>query len=161
MARMKQLAIATAVLLTGVPLSAALAQTDLPSITQNRSTLDSKLDQQFKAMDRNHDGRVSKAEFDAYWKRQIRLSDTNHDGKISQDEARAAAKRLNGGKLPRKNRFDLRWDSISHHGMLSEQQALAWHDQLFRQADSNGDGQLSEQEMRRSLSANNLNIGSL
>lgn len=161
MTRMKPIVFAIAALLAGAAFQGAIAQTDLPSITQNRSTIDSKLDQQFKAMDRNHDGRVSKAEFDAYWKRQIRLSDTNHDGKISQDEARAAAKRLNGGKLPRKNRFDLRWDSTSHHGTLTEQQALAWHDQLFRQADTNGDGQLSEEEMRQSLSANNLNVGSL
>lgn len=161
MARMKQLAIATAVLLTGVPLSAALAQTDLPSITQNRSTLDSKLDQQFKAMDSNQDGRVSKAEFDAYWKHQVELSDTNHDGKISQAEARAAAKRMNGGKLPRKNRFDLRWNSVSHHGMLDEQQAIAVHERLFQKADADGDGKLSEAEMRHALSAQNLNVGLL
>lgn len=161
MTRMKSLVLATVALLAGVAMDAALAQTDLPSITQNRSTLDAKLDQQFKAMDSNHDGRVSKSEFDAYWNHQLQLSDTNHDGSISQNEARAAAKRLNGGKLPKKNRFDLRWNSISHHGMLSGQQALAWHDELFRQADTDGDGQLSENEMRRALGADNLNVGSL
>jgi Ca2+-binding EF-hand superfamily protein len=139
----------------------AFAQTDLPSISQNRSTLDAKLDQQFKTMDRSQDGRVSRAEFDAYWKHQLHLSDSNHDGRISQAEARAAAKRLNGGKLPRENRFDLRWNSISHDGMLDEQQALAWHDRLFRQADTNGNDELSEEEMRRALNANNLNVGSL
>ncbi|MGH8215194.1 MAG: EF-hand domain-containing protein [Rhodanobacteraceae bacterium] len=161
MARMKQLAIATAVLLTGAAPSAAFAQTDLPSITQNRSTLDAKLDQQFKSMDAGHDGRVSKSEFDTYWQHQLRLSDTNHDGRISQAEARAAAKRLNGGKLPRKNRFDLQWNSISHHGVLDEQQALAWHERLFRQADADGNGELSKGEMRQALSANNWNVGSL
>lgn len=161
MTRMQPIALAAAALLAGTACHAGLAQTDLPSITQNRSTLDAKLDQQFKAMDRNGDGRVSRAEFDAYWRHQLQVSDTNHDGKISQAEARANAKRLNGGKLPRRNRFDLRWNSISRHGVLDERQALAWHERLFRRADTNGDGQLSEEEMRRSLGANNLNVGAL
>ena len=161
MTRMKSLAFATAALLAGTAFHGAIAQTDLPSITQNRSTLDSKLDQQFKSMDSNHDGRVTRAEFDAYWKRQVELSDTNHDGKISQAEARAAAKRLNGGKLPRKNRFDLRWNSVSHHGMLDVQQAIAMHEQLFQKADADGDGKLSEAEIRHARSAQNLNVGLL
>ena len=161
MTRMKSLALATAALLAGTAFHGAIAQTDLPSITQNRSTLDSKLDQQFKRMDSNHDGRVTKVEFDAYWKHQVELSDTNHDGKISQAEARAAAKRLNGGKLPRKNRFDLRWNSVSHHGMLDEQQAVALHERLFRKADADGDGKLSKAEIRHALSAQDLNVGLL
>ena len=161
MTRMKSIALATAALIAGAAFQGAIAQTDLPSITQNRSTFDSKLDQQFKTMDSNRDGRVSKAEFDAYWQHQVELSDTNHDGKISQAEARAAAKRLNGGKLPRKNRFDLRWNSVSHHGMLDEQQAIAAHERLFQDADANGDGKLSEAELRHALSAQNLNVGLL
>lgn len=161
MTRMKSFTLATAALFAGAAFQGAIAQTDLPSITQNRSTLDSKLDQQFKAMDSNHDGRVTRAEFDAYWKRQVELSDTDHDGKISQAEARAAAKRLNGGKLPRKNRFDLRWNSVSHHGVLDVQQAIAVHERLFRAADADGDGKLSKAEMRHALSAQNLNVGLL
>lgn len=158
MTRMKSIALAAAALLAGAAFHSAFAQTDLPSITQNRSTLDAKLDQQVKTMDRNQDGRVSRTEYDAYWKHQLRLSDTNHDGRISQAEARATAKRLNGGKLPRKNRFNLRWNSISHHGMMDEQQALAWHERLFRQADTDGDGELSKNEMRKALNANNWNV---
>jgi Ca2+-binding EF-hand superfamily protein len=161
MTRIKAFALVATGLLAGAASHGALAQTDLPSITQNRSTLDAKLDQQFKSMDADHDGRVSKPEFDAYWQHQLELSDTNHDGKISQAEARAAAKRLNGGKLPRKNRFDLRWNSISHHGTLDERQALAWHERLFRQADTNGNGALTEREMRQALNANNGNVGAL
>jgi len=68
---------------------------------------------------------------------------------------------LNGGKLPRKNRFDLRWNSVSHHGMLDVQQAIAMHEQLFQKADADGDGKLSEAEIRHALSAQNLNVGLL
>lgn len=161
MTRMKSLALATAALLACAAFHGALAQTDLPSITQNRNTLGSKLDRQFKTMDSNRDGRVSKAEFDAYWKHQVELSDSNRDGRISQAEARADARRLNGGNLPSKNRFDLRWNSVSHHGTLDEQQAIAMHERLFQEADVDGNGKLSETEIRHALGAHNLSVGLL
>lgn len=42
--------------------------------------------QTMRAMDTNHDGSVSKGEYDAYAGRQFEKMDTNHDGKLSPAE---------------------------------------------------------------------------
>lgn len=161
MTRIKQLAVTTGVLLASLSMGAAFAQTDMPSWTQNRSTTNSKLDAQFRAMDSNHDGRVSKAEYDAYWKQQFAQADTNHDGTLDQSEARSAARRINGGTVATANGFDRMWKQISDNGIAPQQQDMAYHDRLFRQADTCGNGALSETEMRRALSAHDESVASL
>jgi Ca2+-binding EF-hand superfamily protein len=42
------------------------------------------------AADTNHDGQITRAEFDAAVKARFDKADTNHDGKLSPDERRAA-----------------------------------------------------------------------
>lgn len=161
MTRMKPIFATTGALLASLTMASAFAQTDMPSWTQNRSTTNSKLDAQFKAMDSNHDGRISRTEYDAYWKRQFARADANHDGKLEKSEARIAAKRINGGTVATANGFDRMWQQVSDHGVAMPRQDMAYHDRLFKQADTDNDGTLSKTEMRRALSARDLSMASL
>lgn len=161
MTRMKPTFAIAGALLASMVMGTAFAQTDMPSWTQNRTTTNSKLDAQFHAMDSNHDGRVSRAEYDAYWKRQFAQADANHDGKLEESEARAAAKRLNGGTVATADGFKRMWKQVSANGVATQQRDMAYHDRLFKQADTDSNGALSKTEIRRALSAHNLSVASL
>jgi Ca2+-binding EF-hand superfamily protein len=90
--------------------SLALAQgrDELPDRPITRTEVRAALDQQFKAIDSNHDGRITREEFDAYRAQQgsgdasaalpafahvgsrwFEKSDTNGDGVVTQAEAAA------------------------------------------------------------------------
>lgn len=161
MTRMQQIAIAAAALAAAVTTLPAAAQTDMPSWTENRTTIASKLDRQFQAMDRNHDGRVSRTEYDAYWERQFARADTRHDGRLDEAEAHAAAGRLNGGHVATEGGFARMWKQASRHGSMTERQYLAYHDRLFHDADIRNRGWLTETEMRRALRARQVGVAAL
>jgi Ca2+-binding EF-hand superfamily protein len=158
---MKQIAAASAALLASMTMGAAFAQTDMPSWTQNRSTMDSRLDAQFNAMDNSQDGQVSKSEYDTYWKRQFANADANDNGKLDKSEARDAAKQINGGTVATANGFDQMWKQVSDNGVATRQSDMAYHDRLFKQADIDNSGSLSKNEMQRALSAHDLSVASL
>lgn len=161
MTRMKQIAAAGAALLASMTMGAAFAQTDMPSWTQNRSTMHSKLASQFNAMDSNQDGNVSKSEYDTYWKQQFTKADTNDNGKLNQSEARTAAKRINGGTVASADSFDQMWKHVSDNGVATRQSDMAYHERLFKQADTDNSGSLNKSEMQRALSAHDLSVASL
>ncbi len=47
------------------------------------------IDMMFQDMDTNHDGRISKAEWMAFQEKQFKMLDRNGDGFITRDEVRA------------------------------------------------------------------------
>jgi hypothetical protein len=47
------------------------------------------IDMMFRDMDTNHDGRISKSEWMAFYERQFKRLDRNGDGFITRDEVRA------------------------------------------------------------------------
>ncbi len=50
------------------------------------------IDMMFRDMDTNHDGRISKSEWMAFYEKQFGLLDKNGDGFITRDEVRADMK---------------------------------------------------------------------
>lgn len=55
--------------------------------------MEEKIDEMFKKMDTNGDGKVSKAEFDAHKDAMFADADTNKDGMLSEEELRAHKKK--------------------------------------------------------------------
>ena len=51
--------------------------------------MEQMIDRMFQDMDTNHDGRISKSEWMAFYEKQFRLLDRNGDGFITRDEVRA------------------------------------------------------------------------
>jgi Ca2+-binding EF-hand superfamily protein len=105
---MKRLYLYLACAAVGVTTTTAFAQekAELPNRPIKRSEVVAVLDQQFKAMDTNHDGKISRDEFEAYRAKQAAgetssdlsafahvgahwfdKNDTNGDGFVSRAEA--------------------------------------------------------------------------
>jgi Ca2+-binding EF-hand superfamily protein len=138
----------------------AAAQTKAPAQVPplTRAAVGAKLDSDFKAVDANGDGKVTKAEIEAALSRRASDAenllkqrqkadfdklDTNHDGQLSLAEYEAAT-----SLKPREGAADLRIKQLDTNkdGILTaaefRSQALAEFDKL----DKNKDGSLSVQE---------------
>jgi Ca2+-binding EF-hand superfamily protein len=105
-------------------------------------------DWMFDEMDANHDGIVTKREFDAYHDKWFKELDANHDGKITREERDAfrqkAAERM-------RDRFKQRFDAAdaNHDGALSkeEAQAMPFVARNFDAIDANHDGKVTLDEI--------------
>lgn len=51
--------------------------------------MEQMIDMMFQDMDTNHDGRISKSEWMAFYERQFKKLDRNGDGFVTKDEVRA------------------------------------------------------------------------
>ncbi|HEV2608558.1 MAG TPA: EF-hand domain-containing protein [Xanthomonadaceae bacterium] len=105
-----------------------------------------------KAMDTNHDGMVSKAEFLAYAKAQFDAMDTNHDGQVTvaeMDAARMAKLKIKTpvALLPASATIIKPMDS-NNDGIVSAEEHATAAEKDFNAMDANHDGQLSADEMR-------------
>lgn len=106
-------------------------------------------DWMFNEMDANHDGVVTKREFDAYHAKWFKELDANHDGKISREELDAFrqkwAQRLHA-------RFRQRFDAAdtNHDGALSREEAssMPFVARNFDQIDANHDGKVTMEEIQ-------------
>lgn len=102
----------------------------------------------FDEMDANHDGVVTKREFDAYHANWFKELDANHDGKISREELDAFhqkwAERL-------QSRFKQRFDAAdsNHDGALSREEArsMPFVARYFDEIDANHDGKVTMAEI--------------
>jgi Ca2+-binding EF-hand superfamily protein len=105
-------------------------------------------DWMFDEMDANHDGVVTKREFDDYHAKWFKELDANHDGKISREELEAfhqnRAQRM-------RDRFKQRFDAAdaNHDGALSreEAQSIPFVARNFDAIDANHDGKVTLDEI--------------
>ena len=92
-------------------------------------------------VDADHDGKISKAEFDAESATMFKRMDKNSDGKIASDEMPKPRGDRFAGRL-----FD-RADT-DHDGKVTKAEFTAAGDQMFQKLDKNGDGAIEKSEMR-------------
>jgi hypothetical protein len=109
----------------------------------------------FAQADANHDGNITRAEWDAARAARFALLDANHDGKLTGDEIphwgghAGAAAAPNGGPPP---------GGGGHHGMMNADAngdgvitRAEWDAQsaaIFQRLDANGDGVISAAELQ-------------
>ncbi|HET6907372.1 MAG TPA: EF-hand domain-containing protein [Rhodanobacteraceae bacterium] len=161
----RKLTIALGALIAGAAFGpAALAQSSSSQQYETRNaTQTQNMDQQWQQMDANHDGHVSKSEFDNYWNQQFKTADTSNDGKLTKQQLRTADETMNGGATISKSSFNRMWRSAdtNHDGSLSQNEFMAYHDKMFRKADTNNDGRLSKAEVRNAVQKHDESIASL
>lgn len=93
-------------------------------------------------VDTDHDGKISKAEFDAEGQAMFKRLDENGDGKIAENEMPQRHWARFGGQM-----FD-RMDT-DHDGNVSKAEFQAASDKMFQRMDKNGDGIIEKDEMQR------------
>jgi len=89
-------------------------------------------------VDTDHDGKISKAEFDTESVALFKRLDKNSDGKIASDEVPA---RHWGGKGPMFGQMDTDKD-----GKVTKAEFTAAEDKMFQKLDANGDGVITPDE---------------
>jgi hypothetical protein len=112
---------------------------DLPNRPITRAEVRSVLDRQFKAMDGNHDGRISRDEFDAYRAKQA-AGDT-------------------AATLPAFAHVGSRWfDKADDNGdgVVTPAESAARPLKFFDMADGNGDGVISLKERQTAMAMMSL-----
>lgn len=113
------------------------------------------------AFDKNHDGKISKDELPDRMQGMLERGDTNKDGFLTPDEIRkmAAAQAAPGGPLEREGRGEgrgMRIDPIfaaldtDHDGVISSSE-IGHAAESLKTLDRNGDGQLTEDEVRPNI----------
>ncbi|HZX72068.1 MAG TPA: EF-hand domain-containing protein [Rhodanobacter sp.] len=153
---MKPLAIALGALLVGMAAGqTALAQdSTMPSSsTQKQSMMHDNMVMMWNAADTDHDGYLSKAEYDAYATSQFTKMDTNGDGKLSKSEMMAGEKRMH----PKMSHAEMTkmWKAMDtdSKSAISQDQYMTHADTMFAKWDTNGDGKLSKDEMKAGMQA--------
>ncbi len=109
-------------------------------------------DRMFDEMDANHDGVVTKKEFDAYHDKRFKELDANHDGKITREEMEAARTKMMGQMREQmreqlKKRFDEA--DTNHDGALTKEEAqkMPYVAEHFDEIDANHDGKVTLDEI--------------
>jgi hypothetical protein len=95
--------------------------------------------------DKNNDGVVERAEWQAAQEKRFKRLDTDHDGKLSQDELMAGAKKGTEEQEQRKSAAFKRLDA-DKNGVVTLDEFLAQGKHAFARCDSNGDGRTNAQE---------------
>jgi hypothetical protein len=102
----------------------------------------------FEEMDVNHDGTLSKKEFDVFHNKHFKEMDANHDGKVTQEEMQAVHSKMHGGDSHISKRFDA--SDIDHDGAISRDEAksMPMLSQHFDEIDANKDGKVTQEELK-------------
>ena len=102
------------------------------------------IEKAFAQADLNHDGVVTRAEFQSSRAARFRQLDRNHDGFLSQDDMPKGLGlfRPNGARITQM----LELFDTDHDGRISLQEFIAGSMRLFDQADANHDGVLTRAE---------------
>ena len=95
--------------------------------------------------DKNGDGKLDLAEFQAVFQTRLMKADTDRDGKISLDEwkARPASESAKRDPAQEFTRLDKNGD-----GFLDASEIAALAERRFHRLDANGDGFLTEEELQ-------------
>ena len=119
----------------------------------------------FAEMDKDGDGRISKAEATASGSERAAKvfdrADADHDGYVTKDEARSGREQMKGQMRERMQQHFDAADS-NHDGMISLGEAQAGMPRLaehFAEIDTNKDGQLSKDELRQSMQKMRAGVG--
>lgn len=103
----------------------------------------------FEEMDINHDGAISKKEFDVFHNKHFKELDANHDGKLTQEEMQTAHPKMHGrvDALISK-RFEAA--DANHDGALTKEEAkeMPMLSQHFDEVDTNKDGKVTQEELK-------------
>lgn len=102
--------------------------------------------------DANHDGVVTRAEFDASVQARFNAMDTNHDGTLSEAERQAGRAAMRDGHGPGgpggPGRPPMMRDpDANHDGVITREEFLAGPTSMFERLDANHDGRLTGDEM--------------
>lgn len=107
----------------------------------------------FEEMDANHDGMISKKEFDAFHSKHFKEMDSNHDGKITPEEMQAAhSNKMHGhGDALIGKRFEAA--DTNHDGALTREEAkdMPMLSQHFDEIDTNKDGKVTPEELKEMM----------
>jgi Ca2+-binding EF-hand superfamily protein len=111
----------------------------------------------FERFDNDHNGVVTRAEFDAVRAAEFARLDANHDGQLSRDEMRAGHGemfRARGGEPGPGGRggfFEhmLERADANHDGSITRDEFLAGPIAMFNRLDKNHDGVISADELRQ------------
>jgi Ca2+-binding EF-hand superfamily protein len=102
----------------------------------------------FSQADANHDGVVTRAEFDAARTAGFTRLDANHDGQLARDEIRAGWRGAHRGGHGWRGRHRDRMAraDANHDGAITRDEFLAGPTRLFDRLDANHDGAISADE---------------
>lgn len=103
----------------------------------------------FEEMDTNHDGAVSKKEFDVFHNKHFKEMDANHDGKVTQEEMQAVHSKMHPhGDMLISKRFEAA--DTNHDGALTREEAkdMKMLSQHFDEIDTNKDGKVTQEELK-------------
>lgn len=110
---------------------------------------------EFKAMDADGDGKVTRTEHLEFSRSLFKLSDANHDKRVSSTEwiaaAEAASKQGNNPveKMdPAATAAQLRMMDKNGDSVVSDQESDQFAASIFTRSDKNGDGVLTEKEYK-------------
>jgi len=115
------------------------ANTANPAADQSRS--DRMAQHILARVDTDHDGKISKAEFDTETAALFKRLDANGDGKIASDEL--PSRRWGQMGMRMFDRMDANGD-----GKVTKAEFTAAGDQMFQKLDLNGDGVITKDEMQ-------------
>lgn len=117
-----------------------------PAAPDTASARDVRREQRLQALDTDHDGGVSRAEFLAAADARFAAADSNHDGRLGPQELLDAPDRA-ARRDRLAARLVARLDS-DHDGRVSREEYLAAARERFARRDRNGDGVLDRGEGR-------------
>lgn len=106
----------------------------------------------FDQMDANHDGVVTKKEFDDFHDKKFKEMDANHDGKITREEMEAFHQKVSGQMREQmREQFKKRFEEAdaNHDGALSKEEAkkMPFVAEHFDEIDANHDGKVTMDEI--------------
>lgn len=156
----KSLLVLFCTLASGVALAQAVAPAPGPDRSARRAEFQARAQARFADSDRNHDGRISLAEFqDASDRRlaeRFHRMDADRDGQLTEDELRQAHQQrrehLRDGRQARAGRRHALLALDTNHDQALDRAELGNRfpklAERFDQLDANHDGRLTRDEMR-------------